>query len=1024
MSRTFRIIEGSPGAGRSQHILSEVLQRLQSEEIDPHSVLILSPRSADSRLLSARFDRMALDKGTWYPVRFDTLQGIAREILAKDPEFAYHRPMDDTEERLVLETVLQQVLSGEETSGQSNIYRQAVALRSLGFIDDVHAFVAELKQHRIAPVQGHPGSSATYGEFIATLPQQDALRALGRAYETYQEILRTDQRYDAQGVLWNAYVAAQDKRFLDRFPPYRLVYYDDAQDISALEAELLVSILHPETELAVSHCPLTAAFRFRYALRAPITSINSLLTKRDGDSPESTTVNLDAVDPSESPARPLSVTAVGLRVENRTEPATDFWVCGDVQTERETVAAEIIRLLQEGAQTPIEIAIITRTRAEAQEFSVLLGGLGIPVDDATDGTGTALILLNHLLTFLENGLDLLRTGRAEHPGSSLERSLLALVSLTPDGAEMTSQIMEKAEELREENIPLIQPNAECDGLSLAVDIAGLSKPFEGLNEALRRCRQGTPTSQTLAYLLASFSIHNVLTEPHRSSIMRVLGRVLQRIADSEQTVDRLGGRIGPRAIRRRLRALVGHGTQPEDRGGIAILPAHETRGREWPVVFLPRLNEHSFPADTQISALFRNATAQQLKAKAEKLDRERGLGGGAFSFAGFAEDPGDAKAEEDRLFVLAVTRATERLVLSWSDREGDRDIAPSKYAREAVGRRLNANPHDIDWVSSTEAFRRIPAEESYWYPPTRQTGLAISVSDKSPTFDSVRIEHSPSSLSTYWLCPRKYFYQNALRLEQEISDYQIYGQMVHSVLRTLMLQPPDSLDTDAVFDRTDIQGITAKHRTQFSSETAFSFFFDRFVSSLHDFFEKRPDLFEKPVYCVGAIPVIERKLTRIETIHDRNITLVGKIDLAFEDEPGSLRIVDFKTGQPVSEVGLRRAMVFRENEPKSPIMPDRDYQLPLYKYLLNPQEDTLLSHFYLRPAYREGFKERTVAVSSTADNTILTEEELSGCIREALELAVSIEEASEFPREPKNQACRKFQTECPFIFLCDGMEGD
>jgi len=1024
MSRRLRIIEGSPGAGRSESILHEIAARIGSAETSADSVLVLTPRSADSRLLAARFDRLILDTGRWHLVRFDTLQGVARDILARDPEFAYHRPMDDTEERLVLETVIHQVFSDPEESGESSVYRQAVTLRSSGFIDDVHAFVAELKQHRIAPIEGHPGSSTTYAEFTSSLPQQDALRTLGKVYETYQQILRNDQRYDAQGVLWNAYVAAHNERFLERFPHYRLVYYDDAQDISALEAELLMRILHPDTELVLTHCPPTAAFRFRYALRDPVSSIASLVASRDGDPPKVITEDLDSGASPVTARRPISSIAIEINGENRGKLPTDLWACRDVRSEREAVAAEVVRLLEEGTRRPEEIAIITRTRAEAQEFSALLTELNVPVDDATDGIGTALILLDHFLRFLEGGLELLRTGEPAKPNSALERSLLDLASLGPDGAETACRIMEIAESLREEGTPLVQPNDDRTGLAFASKTSISWEHFESLNDALRQCREGTPTSQVLAHLWAAFSVHHALAEPRRSSVMRVFGRVLQRIADVEQTVEALGGRIGPSAVRRRLRELVGHGTQPEDRGGVAILPAHETRGRQWPMVFLPRLNEHSFPADTQISALFRDATAQELKRRAEKLDEDRGLGGGAFSFAGFAEDPQDAKQEEDRLFVLAATRASERLVLSWSDSDGERDIAPSVYAREAVGRRLEIDPHDIDWATMTDRFRQAPARDSYWYPQTREPAGEIISPGAVPVFHSVKIEHSPSSLSTYWLCPRRFFYRHVLRLEEEIADNQVYGMMVHAVLRNLLLEPMETADVNTMLAREDIQQIISRHRAHFSNETSFSFFLDRLVSSLYDLLDKDNKFFNKDLYWMGTGPVVEKKLTRIENIGEKEIAVIGTIDLVFTESPDQVRIVDFKTKMPVSAKQLRRSMVFRDQDAQQVNMPNRDYQLPLYKFLLNPTEQVLLSHYYVRPSYREGFLDRTITIKDNADDTSITETELAACVEEALSIAVSIEEAVDFPREPKNDACRGYQNECPYLFLCDGIEGD
>jgi hypothetical protein len=965
------------------------------------------------------------------------MQSVARELLAKDPQFAYHRPMDDMEERLVLETLLVRVLSeeGRKTAGLSpQAYAEAVRLRNQSFVEDVHAFVAELKQHRVAPAPEHPGSAATYSEFISSLPQQDELRALGTVYAKYQEILRREQRYDAQGVLWNAYVAAKDAGVSDRLALYRLVYYDDAQDMSALEAELLVRVLRADTELVLTYCPDTAVFRFRYALREPVISLSFLLSHVNGKPPEVVVEDLSSLAVAGTGCergiqpRRLSPIAVGQRDDSREDLVTHLWACPDVRTERDAVASEIASLLEgkdgSAPRRPDEIAIITRTHAEALEFSVVLTELGIPVDDALGGpgTGAALIFLDYVFAFLEGGLEVLRTGQS---GLDFERSLLVLVSLGADGADSVMRMMEVAETLREEGIPLVQPDPSGTTLAFAPGISGRCERLNHLNEALRRCRQGESTATVLAWLLGKFSLDRYLAEPYLSSAMRALGRVLQRISAAEQTVGRLRGRIDPATVRRRLRYLVGQGAHLDIASGVAVLPAHETRAREWPIVFLPRLNEHVFPADPHISALFRGATAQALKERAERLAESRRLGRGAFSFVGFAEDPHDSKEEEDRLFTLAATRATERLILAWSDRDGDREVSPSVYVRQAVARFCNQPLREIDWSIVTARFRHMVPPDAYWYPPTREGSIRPAVSE-APVFHLVSVTHSPYSLSTRWLCPRRYFYRHVLGLDREVTDAQTYGNLVHGILRALVLAPPEQLRAEIILRRPDIQEIIEHHHRRFSSESAFAFSMDRLRSALQDFLDKNPDFFRQRLLSVQGGPVVERKLERAAKREGKPVKLVGKVDVALHDLAGQVKVVDFKTGPPISVSALRRSMVYRESDVGKTQPPDRDYQLPLYRFLLAPNEPVLLSHFYLRPVHggREGFKDVTIRVTDEAglDEKTVTEAEMEGCVGEALKLAVDTEQAAGFPREPRNQACRRGLGECSFLFLCDGME--
>ncbi|HQP98656.1 MAG TPA: PD-(D/E)XK nuclease family protein [bacterium] len=1035
MTRTFQVIRGLPGSGKTQWIVEHLLGRLRDGEISAESVLVLAPTSADVRLLSARFDRTALDCGTWFPVRFDTMQGIAGQILTKTPEFAYHRPMDDIEERLVLQAVIERALSDQSTES-GNAYREAIRSRSAGFIEDVHAYIAELKQHRIAPQSDHPGSAAFYDEFIGALPQQAELRFLGTVYRMYQEILRDDQRYDAQGILWNAYVATVASGY--RISNYSVVFFDDVQDLSALEAELLTRILIPDSELVATYCPETSAFRFRYALRNPVDSLALLLAHTHGNRAEPEIINLTGKEDT----RPISLAAMDVQDTGRKETPTILRCCPDVAAERESVAAEIIALLEGRSISltptlsrrerekcaPQDIAVITRTHADCQAFSALFHELGIPTSEGAGGAGagTVMVLLDHVMEFLDSGLQLLKSGSSAPPDSPFARSVFALVSLAGQGAEATTKMMALAEDLKEESIPLAEPAPDRRELVFASKIAGQCERLAELNEALRRIRGGEAISDVLTWLLGIFRLDRFLNEPLLSSAMRALGKALQRIRMAEDTVRRFRGHIHPGIIRLQLPQLIGHSAPPDNRTGVAVIPAHETRGQHWPVVFLPRLNEHVFPADPQISALFREETALALKERTEHLAAQRHLGKGAFSFVGFAEDPRDSREEEDRLFTLAASRASECLLLSWSERDGDREISPSIYVRKTIARLRKQPPQQLDWVEVSETYRYVTPPEAYLFPPVRKDPYPIQVSPES-VFDSVLIRHSPSSLSTCWLCPRKYFYQTALQLDRAVTDAQVYGIMVHNILRNLTLDPPQSIQVEDVLKRKDISGIIENNRNRFTSETQFLFYMDRMTSALQDFFDKKGEFFAEPVYVVDGEPVVERRLERTVSLKSGDIILTGKVDVAKDISGKAVAIIDFKTGTPDTEKALRRAMVYREEDTKyTPA--DRDYQLPLYHFLISPPKETYLCQYHIVPAYgaKKGFTELAFRIipEGEPEQGELTKKEISTVLDEAFALAIQTEQARSFPREPKNDACRKYGMECPFLFLCDRMNGE
>ncbi|HQO35747.1 MAG TPA: PD-(D/E)XK nuclease family protein, partial [bacterium] len=174
-------------------------------------------------------------------------------------------------------------------------------------------------------------------------------------------------------------------------------------------------------------------------------------------------------------------------------------------------------------------------------------------------------------------------------------------------------------------------------------------------------------------------------------------------------------------------------------------------------------------------------------------------------------------------------------------------------------------------------------------------------------------------------------------------------------------------------------------------------------------------------------PVVERRLERTVSLKSGDITLTGKVDVAKDISGKAVAIIDFKTGTPDTEKALRRAMVYREEDTKyTPA--DRDYQLPLYHFLISPPKETYLCQYHIVPAYgaKKGFTELAFRIipEGEPEQGELTEKEISAVLDEAFALAIQTQQARSFPREPKNDACRKYGMECPFLFLCDRMNGE
>ena len=110
--------------------------------------------------------------------------------------------------------------------------------------------------------------------------------------------------------------------------------------------------------------------------------------------------------------------------------------------------------------------------------------------------------------------------------------------------------------------------------------------------------------------------------------------------------------------------------------GVQIMTVHQSKGLEFPVVFVGGLCESIFPVEMREDRLL---TADGLRALQVRLDAtERPVP----FFNPYPADPEDHLEEERRLFYVAITRAQEGLVLTWPRKVGTDIATPAPFLEE------------------------------------------------------------------------------------------------------------------------------------------------------------------------------------------------------------------------------------------------------------------------------------------------------------------------------------------------------
>jgi len=179
------------------------------------------------------------------------------------------------------------------------------------------------------------------------------------------------------------------------------------------------------------------------------------------------------------------------------------------------------------------------------------------------------------------------------------------------------------------------------------------------------------------------------------------------------------------------------GETVSDRDEVAIFTVHQSKGLEWPVVFLPSLTSRRFPSS--MSGRSQPWLIPDAVFGADKRARYEG-----------------SDADERRLFYVAVTRARDTVYLSYAQKKTNK-LSPSPYLQEVAN-------------SKTIAVRTsLPPP-----PPPEHSGTKHNP-----------VEVSFSDLADHEHCGHVYRLSRVFGFQREVAEELGYGKAVHHVMRTL-----------------------------------------------------------------------------------------------------------------------------------------------------------------------------------------------------------------------------------------------
>lgn len=686
-----------------------------------------------------------------------------------------------------------------------------------------------------------------------------------------------------------------------------------------------------------------------------------------------------------------------LDAESLTE-AADADKRGSVRLSRPRTTDEEVRLIRDEivakvacGVAPRAIAVLLRQTRPYQELIIdALGDAGVPVA-ALPAAG---FHDDSLVAAILTALRLL----AQPHDEVLWRRLLAnpIVGFRPIDVRFAFDAARRG--------AITDPRA-----ALRINPPGGARPIASFLSGWKRCEDAHAKS-TPADLVATIVYELDLLRPVRepfpvngfdltASPLRLdaLLQAAEAYADMTEFIDRLDETIG----------LLADATQPPPSvtSGVRVMSIHAAKGLEFEFVVIPQLIDGILPAAERPNRLLSDDSLRTLRR------------------AGVSVSPSsdEARREEHSLWYVALTRAKTDVLATAAlvDDEGvDQQLSP--LAAPIAHRTTDASiAADTSPAAATTVEVQATAPRIDGSPGTMPIVLPL---------DTL----SPTGISTFITCPRRFFYRDVLHLAERDEDATQYGRVLHEVLRRF-----HEIETD--FQRiSDAHAAVAAYRHtlhELIAEETGAKSAQGALGPLARFeredLERRLDqyaqhLVDEALAEPFSVLACERKV--VSSFGD--LTVRGKADRIDRMARGGLVVRDYKSGRRHAVLAFALAKVFDRLDEGGNIFGDAPEGLNLQTILYVPGVEAdfgepvrRLDYLYFRGKNTdEGdllVDSTFVATSGESDGRTLTRDAIARVGRDIASRIITLcrEGAMlHFPTAHDERTC----TYCSFTRICPG----
>lgn len=877
------VVIAGPGTGKTQIVACRAANILAKTDARPENLLITTFTDAGVVSIKKRLVRFLGSDA--YRIKVSTIHAFSNDVIRMYPEkFLRFRAMtmlDDIEQISIFEKII-------ESSKFEFLYSD---YDKFHYLRDIRDRIGKLKQEAVSP---EALESATddlgrrYAEELSTIKPTlkkhettaasqkrhvGKLRELADAYRKYLAECYERGLYDyADMIGYVGEVLATDGDLRATLAErYQFVMLDEFQDMNGAQNRIIDAILS-ETDSPNVMCvgdDDQSIYRFQ---GASLENLFAFSTRYPNPKFVVLTENYRSIDAVLRLAE-KSVSHNGERIGNHVEgivkhlnsnrsdegAEVSIRAFANPLEEKAVVLRDVRRYLAEGVP-PEEIAILTRTNAETEEWAAFLSGNGIGVESKASANALSSEYVSLATDVLEVVSD---PGASEDRVIRLARS--GMFDLEPSDVLVLNRALYKLNYTRKDRLKFLDAAANAE---LLADM-GLKHPekFVAFHAAIAECApRNVRLYEDMKRIFESLAFV-AYVESHGT--FADLEDVFT-LFDTAKAWDARDERLTVSGFLKRIGYYRTYGLPlvskrvSEIPNRVKVLTAHQSKGLEYEAVFLPNLAEKVWGN----------------RNKADQLKLPDGLG------LKFTAAPSSDAAEQDerRLFFVGITRAKSKLSLSYAESDGEKPgnrVASMFLTELGVEPSRNGDPVNYSEVIASELRPNVMARSEM------TAGEEAYVREFLANY-----RLSPSDLNKFLEDPKTFLRDSIFKYPFEDNEFTVFGKTYHRALELFYLswkkegrQPGlDRLAAD--FDRALRQEVLTpeiREKLLKKGHEGLEGWYAEHVGKLEIPLELEYNFYPRGIVFDG-VPLTGK---------------IDKIELRYPDSD-EVRLVDYKTGRPKS----------------------------------------------------------------------------------------------------------------------------